>query len=188
MKKSYIYTKGGDKGKTSLIGGTRVSKSEKQLEAYGTVDELNANIGLLVSLLQNEEDKHYLVTIQHQLFTLGAYLATDFQKENAINEAHDIALEEIEKLEAIIDEIDAQLPSLKSFIIPGGSTASASAHLCRTVCRRAERIIVALAQELPLSENILAYLNRLSDYFFVLSRKLNIDHNFQEQLWHNNWK
>ena len=188
MKKSYIYTKGGDKGKTSLIGGARVSKSNKQLEAYGTIDELNANLGLLASLLQNNNDKQFLISIQNQLFTLGAYLATDFEKEKSANETYNIKAEEIERLESAIDEIDSQLPPLKSFIIPGGSIASASAHVCRTVCRRTERLVVALSHELPITDNILAYLNRLSDYFFVLSRKVNIDQNFQEQMWQNNWK
>lgn len=188
MKKSYVYTKGGDAGKTSLIGGIRVSKSEKQLEAYGTIDELNSNLGLLHSLLTNKEDRLFIFKIQHQLFSIGAYLATDFQNVKPTDKIQSVSKEEIEELELVIDTIDNKLPQLKSFIIPGGLTASSVAHVCRTVCRRAERNIVALTLDIDISDDLLAYINRLSDYLFVLSRKINIEGQENEQLWKNCWK
>ncbi len=187
MKKSCVYTGGGDTGKTSLIGGRRVSKSDQRLDAYGTIDELNANLGVLISLLENKEDKSLILKIQHELFTIGAYLATDFQDEDIASKAHGITEEEISVIELAIDEIDSSLPKLNNFVIPGGITASAVAHVCRTVCRRAERQIVAIKEEFPSIDDLLTYMNRLSDYLFVLSRKINIEGGVDEQLWQNNW-
>lgn len=187
MTKSCVYTKGGDTGKTSLIGGKRVSKCDDRLEAYGTIDELNANLGVLISLLENEKDKLFILKIQHELFIIGAYLATDFQNENIASKAHGITDEEIRKIEKAIDSIDANLPKLKNFVIPGGTTASAVAHVCRTVCRRAERQIVSIQEEYPSIDDLLIYINRLSDYLFVLSRKINTEEGVDEQLWKNNW-
>lgn len=187
MKKSCVYTKRGDTGKTSLIGGRRVSKCDSRLEAYGTVDELNANLGVLVSLIKDKKDKSFLFKIQCELFTIGAYLATDFQDEDKACKAHGITDEDIRKIEVAIDEIDVNLPKLKYFVIPGGLTASAVAHVCRTVCRRAERQIVAIKEDIPLIDDLLVYMNRLSDYLFVLSRKINVEGEIDEQLWQNNW-
>lgn len=160
-----IYTKTGDKGETSLLGGTRVSKAHQKLEAYGTVDELNSNVGMIASL--NKEHSDFLNKIQHRLFNIGSLLAT----EKEVNfELPSIDVNDITVLELEIDRLNETLPTLKNFILPGGSSSSAQAHIARCVCRRAERRVVALQEE---KYTILVqYLNRLSDYLFVLSRDL----------------
>jgi cob(I)alamin adenosyltransferase len=159
-----IYTKGGDKGQTSLVGGTRVSKAHDKIEAYGTVDELNSAIGIIAS--SNEEYAAFLNTIQHKLFNAGSILAS----ENDLSfELPSIDLSDIELLEKEIDRLDKGLPRLKNFILPGGSIISAHTHLARCICRRAERRIVGLEEEKY--SIIVQYLNRLSDYLFVLSRE-----------------
>lgn len=159
-----IYTKGGDKGATSLVGGTRVSKAHAKIEAYGTVDELNSAIGVLAA--SNTLYTDFLQSIQHKLFNAGSVLASENDLEF---ELPSIEPEHIALLEKEIDRLDKELPRLKNFILPGGSVLSAHTHLARCICRRAERRIVAL------DENnyavILQYLNRLSDYLFVLSRE-----------------
>ena len=175
MKKSLIYTRTGDKGTTSLVGGVRVPKTHIRLEAYGTVDELNAQIGCLISLMEDGEHKETLKFVQHKLFTLGSYLATDASKTDLHAVSH-VLPEHVARLEQAIDEADASLPELHAFILPGGSLPASVCHVCRTVCRRAERRILALEEagaECEIDENVKQFVNRLSDYLFILSRKLN---------------
>lgn len=178
-----IYTKTGDAGKTGLIGGTRVSKSDMRLDAYGTVDELNAQVGYLISLLEEEDIKAFLSDIQHKLFVVGSHLATD-QTKTQLKAASILNAEDIHKIELEIDRMDATLPPLKKFILPGGSHAAASSHICRAVSRRAERNMIYLLEEgLQIDAEILQYINRLSDYFFVLSRYINVNQGFKEIFW-----
>lgn len=169
MNKSTIYTKTGDKGKTSLVGGKRVSKTHIRLDAYGTVDELNSFVGLLVCEVKDEELKDFLLYIQNKLFVVGSYLATEAEAQTE-KSAVIITDSDIEALEIMMDKIDAQLPKLTRFILPGGSESAARAHICRTICRRAERNIYKVADEYPIHEMILIFLNRLSDFFFLTAR------------------
>ena len=182
MKKSLIYTRTGDRGKTSLVGGARVPKTHIRLEAYGTVDELNSQLGLLYTYLEDEADKKLVLWVQHKLFSVGSYLATD-QANTTLRIESQIADKDIQRLEHAIDEIDAQLPPLKAFVIPGGSRGSSVCQVCRTVCRRAERRILAMAEEHEVTENVSAFVNRLSDYLFVLARKMNILAETDEIYW-----
>ncbi len=184
MKKSLIYTRTGDGGKTSLVGGTRVPKTHVRLEAYGTVDELNSFLGLLAARLPDGEDKAFVQWIQDTLFVVGSYLATDGEKTE-LRKASIVTPEQVEKMEREIDRLDSLLPPLKAFVLPGGDEVAALCHVCRTVCRRAERRILALAEEVPVSGELLAYINRLSDYLFVLSRKINQDNKKEEIFWQN---
>ena len=196
--KSNVYTRTGDAGQTSLIGGTRVSKTDLRLEAYGTVDELNAQLGLLRTYLtepnSNEllaevraTDADLLLRVQSCLFTVGASLATDTSKMPPRPTAI-VTAEMVGEIEQAIDRIDSQLPPLHLFILPGGGRAAAVAHVCRTVCRRAERRILALTQQVEVAPELLAYVNRLSDYLFVLSRKLNVDEKIEEIIWNRRCK
>ncbi|HUC79823.1 MAG TPA: cob(I)yrinic acid a,c-diamide adenosyltransferase [Flavisolibacter sp.] len=165
-----IYTKTGDKGATSLIGGTKVPKNDIRIETYGTVDELNSWIGLVNDQLSDEEWKADLKEIQDRLFTIGSSLATDAEKEPKMK-LPDLHQSDIEFLEKKIDEMTAALPPMKSFILPGGHVAVSSLHVTRCVCRRAERLAVSMQQhELFVEEKIIQYLNRLSDYLFTLAR------------------
>ena len=182
-----IYTKTGDKGTTSLVGGTRVPKTHIRLEAYGTVDELNSNLGLLITYLLDGKDKDFLQQVQDRLFAVGSQLATDREKME-LKEASIISSEQVEMVEREIDRLDTLLPPLSAFILPGGSRGAALCHVCRTVCRRAERRILALAEQVEISSELLAYVNRLSDYLFVLSRKMNQDDKKGEILWNNSCK
>ena len=166
-----IYTKTGDKGKTSLIGGTRVSKSHKRIRAYGTVDELNSYIGLVRDHLPNKPFKDLLKEIQDRLFTIGSSLASDPAKSKMV--LPDLSEKDVYLLESMIDEMNNTLPELKNFILPGGNEGGARAHIVRTVARRAERRIVGLQKEVALSPVVIRYINRLSDFAFVLSRVLN---------------
>lgn len=176
-----IYTKTGDKGETGLFGGKRVSKSDLRVEAYGSIDELNAFIGQLKDLIPNlTEITPVLSIIQDRLFTVGAYLASDPEKNKV---TPDLLPEDLDLLEQSIDHMEAALPPLKNFILPGGHPAVSAAHICRTVCRRAERVIVALHQIDPVKPEVLEYINRLSDYFFVAGRKIALDLQIQEILW-----
>jgi len=176
-----IYTKTGDKGLTSLIGGTRVPKHHLRIESYGTVDELNSYIGLIRDQDITERDKDILKHIQDRLFTIGASLAADPEKSKmVIPDLHD---EDIELLEHEMDIIDAQLPPLKHFILPGGSNAISFCHIARCVCRRAERITVHLAEESPVDGKVNIYLNRLSDYLFTLARKIGDEQSIPENKW-----
>lgn len=172
MKKSMIYTKTGDKGTTSLVGGTRVPKTHIRLEAYGTVDELNSHLGLLQTYLTDEADKRIIFRVQNKLFSVGSYLATD-QTQTELRMESRINDEDIQLLEHAIDTIDNELPPLTAFILPGGNRGAAVSHICRTVCRRAERRILALAEECEIDAHVTAFVNRLSDYLFILARKLN---------------
>lgn len=187
MKKSFVYTRTGDKGTTSLIGGTRVSKFDIRLEAYGTVDELNSQIGLLISFMKNKDDIEFLRVVQHKLFDIGSHLATD-QEKTKLHKTSLIDESEVEEMEKYIDKMDAGLPQLKSFILPGGTSASSAAQVCRTVCRRGERRILELAEQVSVSSVLIAYINRLSDFFFVLARKLNFEEEQVEIYWNPNCK
>ena len=174
-----IYTKTGDTGKTSLLGGSRVSKSDLQIEAYGNVDELNSNIGLLRDLVTNEEVRSLLINIQNKLFTIGAYLANDQKKTTIKLPALNVGI--IEVLEQSIDKMEEELEPLTKFILPGGHPSVSQTHICRSVCRRSERSVIRFNDS---SENVnpivIQYLNRLSDYLFVLGRKLTVDLNAEE--------
>jgi cob(I)alamin adenosyltransferase len=176
-----IYTKTGDQGKTSLASGQRVSKCCDRLESYGTIDELNTHIGMLIALSPQTHDKQFLTTIQGNLFVVGAYLATESE---TIPTSRLISPEAIEQLETEIDSIDATLTPLKTFILPQGTIASCQAGICRTICRRAERCIIRLSESgINIHADILKYVNRLSDYFFQLSRKLNKDEKKSDTIW-----
>lgn len=166
-----IYTKTGDSGSTSLVGGTRVAKCDDRVEAYGTVDELNAHVGLLAELtLQHDAmTADTLKGIQTDLFTLQTLLATEKEVPFGLPQIGD---GHIRHLEQLIDTLQEQLPPLQHFVIPGGSVAGAQCHVARTVCRRAERCMVRLAQHSDVQPQLLQYINRLSDYLFVLSRQL----------------
>ncbi len=167
-----IYTKTGDLGKTSLIGGTKVAKSHIRIESYGTVDELNSFIGLLNDNLTDENSKNILKEIQDRLFTIGSSLACDPDKE-PLMKIPDLKETDIELLEKEIDKMNEALPEMKSFILPGGHSAISTAHVCRCVCRRAERICVNMQQhEIFVDPLVIKYLNRLSDYLFVLARHI----------------
>lgn len=185
MKKSLIYTRTGDKGKTSLVGGTRVPKTHIRLEAYGTIDELNAQLGLLYTYLIEEDDRKLILWVQHKLFSVGSYLATD-QNNTTLRIESQIADEDVQRLEYAIDEVDGQLSPLRAFVIPGGSRGSAVCQVCRTVCRRAERRILAMAEEHEVATNVSAFVNRLSDYLFVLARKMNLLSQTDEIYWDKN--
>ncbi len=176
-----IYTKTGDEGLTSLIGGTRVPKYDLRIESYGTVDELNSYIGLIRDQEINSAHKDILKEIQDRLFTIGASLASDPEKSKM--KIPDLHLSDITLLEKEIDAMNSALPDLKHFILPGGSQAVSFCHISRCVCRRAERIIVHLKSESFVDEKVIIYLNRLSDYLFVLARKLCFDINVPENQW-----
>ncbi|HJW29746.1 MAG TPA: cob(I)yrinic acid a,c-diamide adenosyltransferase [Saprospiraceae bacterium] len=175
-----IYTKTGDDGTTGLFGGARLPKDDIRIEAYGTVDELNAVIGCLRATHQLQEINQLLETIQSRLFTIGANLASDPGKDMI---TPDLTDEDITVIEQEIDRMQEKLPVLKHFIIPGGSTSVAMAHLARTVCRRAERRCVTLSHTSVVEHRILLYLNRLSDYFFVLARYLGAQEGVEETKW-----
>ena len=175
-----IYTKGGDKGKTSLYGGTRISKSHNRIDSYGNVDELNSFLGWFITKLNIQDQKEILKNIQNQLFVIGSHLAA--------GNDHDYKLPEIEErftkvLEEEIDAMQDKLPPLKHFVLPGGDEVVSLAHVCRTVTRRAERSIVKLSLEEDVEESIIIYMNRLSDYFFVLSRYITFINNVEEVKW-----
>lgn len=170
MKKSLVYTKTGDKGKTSLVGGTRVNKTHIRLESYGTIDELNSFIGWLNGSITEDETNDFLSFVQHKLFTVGSYLATETEQISP-KAASIITDEDIVRVEQQIDQVDSQLPKLNRFVLPGGSESASRAHICRTVTRRAERLVYRVSEEYPVADSVLVFLNRLSDYFFVLARK-----------------
>lgn len=165
-----IYTKTGDAGETSLYGGRRVPKDHIRIDTYGTLDELNAHIGLVRDQLQDKALLGGLKQIQDELFTLGAQLAADPNKENL--SVPKISEHAVERLEKSIDSLSEKLPPLKNFILPGGHPLVSQCHLARCVCRRSERLAVALHHNEPIAEHILQYLNRLSDYLFVLARHI----------------
>jgi cob(I)alamin adenosyltransferase len=176
-----IYTKTGDKGFTSLIGGTRVAKHHIRIESYGTVDELNSYIGLIRDQDITPHDKEILKHIQDRLFTIGSSLAADPEKSRMI--IPDLHMADIELLEHEMDTMNEQLPELRHFILPGGSNTISWCHIARCVCRRAERITVHLAAESTVDEKVNIYLNRLSDYLFTLARKIGNENNIPENQW-----
>ena len=176
-----IYTKTGDKGYTSLIGGTRVPKHHLRIESYGTVDELNSYIGLIRDQAIADEDKETLKEIQDRLFTIGSTLASDPKKSKM--KIPDLHEKDIVFLEREMDKMNLILPELRHFILPGGNTIASYCHIARCVCRRAERMTVHLAEEEFVEEKVIIYLNRLSDYLFTLSRKITYDHKCEENKW-----
>ena len=179
-----VYTRGGDKGRTSLVGGQRVSKACKRLEAYGTIDELSSHLGLVAAQLPEGHEKTMVERIQNALFNVCTNLATDQDTTPLYPSAH-LADGEIALMEQEVDAIMKELPERQGFILPGGTIEAAQAHVCRTVCRRAERCIVALAEEATVSPEVQQYVNRLSDYLFVLAKKLNFIAGKQEKIWQN---
>ncbi|WP_259067463.1 cob(I)yrinic acid a,c-diamide adenosyltransferase [Mucilaginibacter sp. X4EP1] len=176
-----IYTKTGDKGVTSLIGGTRVVKYHIRIESYGTVDELNSYMGLIADQDITQHDKDILKQIQDRLFTIGSSLAADPEKSKMI--IPDLHLTDIELLEKEMDAANEKLPALRHFILPGGSNTISYCHIARCICRRAERITVQLAEESFVDEKVTIYLNRLSDYLFTLARKVAHEQNIAENQW-----
>ncbi len=178
-----IYTKTGDKGKTSLIGGTKVAKSHIRIESYGNVDELNSFIGLLRDQIEDEHSRLMLKEIQDRLFTIGSSLACDPDKDTKM-EIPDLKEEDISLLEREIDQMNEKLPALKSFILPGGHVAASTGHVARCVCRRAERKCVEMQEtNMFVDEKVIKYLNRLSDYLFVLSRYIIFIQKAEEIQW-----
>lgn len=169
MKKSQVYTKAGDQGTTSLIGGTIVPKHHPRLDAYGTVDELNTYIGLVRAWPADQQTNETLIQIQKQLFMIGAYLATD-DTVSDLRTKLNCDEEEIKNLENEMDRLENNLPPLKNFVLPGGHQAVAHCHIVRTISRRAERKISKMSEETEVSSWVMRYINRLSDYFFVLAR------------------
>ena len=183
-----IYTKTGDSGTTALFGGTRVAKHHIRIESYGTIDELNSWLGLLRDQEMDSDIKKSLVSIQKKLFTVGAILATDPEKSILKNGKErlnipKIAEKDVEFLEKKIDSMNENLPTMTHFILPGGHTTVSYCHIARTVCRRAERLATHLYENEPFDERVLHYINRLSDYLFVLARKLSSDLGAEEVKW-----
>lgn len=183
MKITKVYTRTGDAGTTSLVGGVRISKTDVRLEAYGTVDELNSHLGLLIAMIaelpvlvkeQLEADSKLLIRIQNNLFRVGTHLATD-QSQTPLYPYAQLPEDEIEQVEKAVDDIIALLPEKQGFVLPGGSVPAAQCHVCRTVCRRAERNIATLAETATVGPEIMKYVNRLSDYLFILSKKINFN-------------
>jgi len=175
-----IYTKTGDKGKTSLFGGTRVPKYHLRIEAYGTIDELNSYIGLVRDQITDEHTASILLKIQNELFTLGSMLATPPEKELLKSGKERLTIEKTDTnkimiLEKEMDAMNEHLPPMTHFILPGGNIIVSHCHIARCVCRRAERITTQLSDESNINPQVLMYLNRLSDYLFVLARKLTFD-------------
>jgi cob(I)alamin adenosyltransferase len=167
---------------TSLVGGQRVAKTHVRLNAYGTVDELNSHIGLLIAELGDSTDIAQLLDIQNLLFTIGSMLATDTSARD-YRPGRYVTAADVAALECAIDAAEGGLPGWRGFILPGGTKAAAQAHVCRTVCRRAERCIYVLAEEADVDAQLLAYMNRLSDYFFALAKKINHSVGQEENIW-----
>ena len=183
--KSKVYTLTGDQGTTALVGGKRVAKDDIRVEAYGTIDELNANIGLLAHNTKLDEPwmHRLLARTQNKLFNLGGYLANPTA---GADEVHGLTADDIHEIEERIDFMDAELPPLQGFILPGGSRLSALCDVCRTITRRAERRVIALSHQAPIAPIALQYLNRLSDFFFVFARYNNVRNQVEEIYWDKN--
>lgn len=177
-----IYTKTGDKGMTSLVGGKRVPKNSIRLESYGTIDELNSHLGMIRSFPIDPVISEELIEIQSRLFDVGGHLATD-PDDAHVKVRLGVKESDIEQLEKGIDRMDAEVPPMKFFVLPGGNQMVSSCHIARTVCRRAERRILDLSAETEVDDLILKYVNRLSDYLFILSRKLAHDSGVEEMKW-----
>lgn len=176
-----IYTKTGDKGTTALFGGKRVSKADLRIDTYGTVDELNSYIGLVRDQPVNQLRKNILIEIQDRLFTVGSILATE--PGNTKVKIPALHPDDVTFLEKEIDAMDASLPPMKFFVLPGGHQSVSFCHVARTVCRRAERFIIALNSHEAVDPLVIQYLNRLSDYLFMLSRKMSAELNAEEMPW-----
>ncbi len=174
-----IYTKNGDSGETSLIGGKKVPKFHLRIECYGTIDELNSFVGFLCAGEISQNDKNFLFYLQNQLFNVGTILAC----ERGI---YNFSENEVQNVENQIDKIEEMLPPLRNFILPSGDNLIALCNICRTICRRAERRIVELSQEVFVNQEVMKFINRLSDYFFVLGRKLAKERNISEIFWEKN--
>lgn len=175
-----IYTKTGDQGETGLFGGQRLSKDDLRIEAYGTIDELNASVGALADEVLSAEIKDILRQIQHDLFVIGSHLATMPGKNLSLPPLPEA---QIQVMESLMDLWDETLPPLKNFILPGGHSTVSKAHLARCICRRAERRTISLSRREKISPHIVVYLNRLSDFFFMLGRKLALDLGVTEIIW-----
>ena len=184
MKITKVYTRTGDQGETSLVGGVRIKKGHIRLEAYGTVDELSAHLGMLVSMMKQDEERDFIIRIQNNLFNVCTHLATDQSQTPLYPSAH-LADGEIASIEQRIDSLMKQLPERQGFVLPGGVPAACQAHICRTVCRRAERRIAALAEEAQIAPEMQQYVNRLSDYLFVLAKIINFNEGKSEIVWQN---
>ena len=178
-----VYTKTGDKGETSLFGGTRVPKTHQRIETYGTLDELNVFAGSIRDYDISQPIKDQIVWVQDRLMVISSLLATE--KENAKTKLPHLSSNDVPQLEKYIDEFENKLPEQKAFIIPGGNAAVSSIHKARVICRRAERQVLLLNQTVEVEKTIIRFLNRLSDYFFVLSRKISNDFNAEETYWRN---
>lgn len=176
-----IYTKTGDKGTTSLFGGKRVSKADLRIDTYGTIDELNSYIGLVRDQEVNQKRRTVLIEIQDRLFTIGSILATE--PGNTKVKIPLMAAEDISFLETEIDNMEATLPPMKFFVLPGGNQSVSFCHVARTVCRRSERLVIALHAQEPVDALVIQYLNRLSDYLFVLARKMMNELGAEETPW-----
>ena len=187
MRKSKLYTGGGDSGTTSLVGGHRVPKSNQRLEAFGTIDELNAWIGLLITETDDTKLHGLMLCVQHHLFAVGSYLATD-PVPNHLKPESRITPSVLRQLEQEIDLLDSELPEMKGFVLPGGCRSAAIAHVCRTVCRRAERQICRLKDDVRMDDSVMVFINRLSDLLFVIARHECFMKNTGEIIWDNTCK
>lgn len=186
MTKSLVYTCTGDNGTTSLVGGVRTKKNDIRVEAYGSVDELNANLGVLATFPTLDQQAHDLIIYcQHKLMNIGAYLATPYPAGER-HECEGITLAAVERIESAIDHLDEGLPPMKGFILPGGTGTAAQIHVCRTMCRRCERRIVGLAEETYIDPMVLRFINRLSDFLFVFARFNNMYRQVNEVVWDKN--
>lgn len=184
-----LYTRTGDKGTTTLVGGIKISKSHPRIEAYGTIDELNSHIGLLVALMRRDistdnDDAVFLERVQSVLFNVGTYLATDIT-QTPIYPSAQLNEAEIAIVEREIDRVVAATPENHCFVLPGGSVVASQAHVCRSVCRRAERRMVEFSEATPIDYLYVRYVNRLSDYLYALARKLNFIEHIDEKKWEN---
>lgn len=184
MKITRVYTRTGDKGTTSLVGGVRIKKSDPRLEAYGTVDELSAHLGLLAAMMTGDDNRQTIIRIQNNLFNVCTHLATDQSQTPLYPSAH-LAEGEVQFLEQEVDRMMALLPERQGFVLPGGTPTAAQAHVARTVCRRAERRIAALAEVAVVGDEVQQYVNRLSDYLFVLAKIINFNSGQSEIIWQN---
>lgn len=184
MKITKVYTRTGDKGTTSLVGGVRIKKSDPRLDAYGTVDELSAHLGLLAAMMTGDDNRQTIIRIQNNLFNVCTHLATDQSQTPLYPSAH-LAEGEVAFLEQEVDRLMKLLPERQGFVLPGGTPTAAQAHVARTVCRRAERRIAALAEVAVVGEEMQQYVNRLSDYLFVLAKIINFNSGQSEIIWQN---
>lgn len=183
MEKSPLYTRTGDKGYTALVGGERVKKDSVRLDAYGTLDEFSSFLGVVESHPNcPAEDRKVLLTIQNKLFNIGCYLATA-STEEAPATLYGLTVDDIAVIENRIDVLDSETPKMRAFVLPGGSPLAAHTHVARTVCRRAERRIYALADTAPVDELLLRYINRLSDLLFIMARHFNHNEGVAEITW-----